>query len=62
MGAKMEAEEREYREALFEKEQGEAGGGEAHEAITALQEQLETQRHAHGVKNPSGFTEGARLA
>jgi len=48
MGAKMEAEEREYREAL-EKEQGEAVR-EAHEAITALQEQLETQRHAHGVK------------
>ncbi|KAH9992148.1 hypothetical protein BJV77DRAFT_1067895 [Russula vinacea] len=39
MGAKMEAEEREYREAL-EKEQGEAVR-EAHEAITALQEQLE---------------------
>jgi nucleoprotein TPR len=48
MGAKMEAEEREYREAL-EKEQGEAVR-EAHEAITALQEQLETQRHTHGVK------------
>jgi nucleoprotein TPR len=48
MGAKMEAEEREYREAL-EKEQGEAVR-EAHEAITALQEQLETQRHAHGLK------------
>jgi nucleoprotein TPR len=48
MGAKMEAEEREYREAL-EKEQGEAVR-EAHEAITALQEQLETQRYAHGVK------------
>lgn len=48
MGAKMEAEEREYREAL-EKEQGEAVR-EAHEAITALQEQLETQRHSHGIK------------
>ena len=48
MGAKMEAEEREYREAL-EKEQGEAVR-EAHEAITALQEQLETQRHTHDVK------------
>jgi nucleoprotein TPR len=48
MGAKMEAEEREYREAL-EKEQGEAVR-EAHEAITALQEQLETLRHAHDVK------------
>ncbi len=48
MGAKMEAEEREYREAL-EKEQGEAVR-EAHEAITALQEQLETQRHTHNVK------------
>lgn len=48
MGAKMEAEEREYRETL-EKEQGEAVR-EAHEAITALQEQLETQRHAHDVK------------
>jgi nucleoprotein TPR len=48
MGAKMEAEEREYRETL-EKEQGEAVR-EAHEAITALQEQLETQRHTHGVK------------
>ena len=48
MGAKMEAEERDYRETL-EKEQGEAVR-EAHEAITALQEQLETQRHAHGVK------------
>ncbi|KAH9974884.1 hypothetical protein BGW80DRAFT_1444514 [Lactifluus volemus] len=48
MGAKMEAEEREYREAL-EKEQGEAVR-EAHEAITALQEQLEAQRRAHDVK------------
>jgi nucleoprotein TPR len=48
MGAKMEAEEREYREAL-EKEQGEAVR-EAHEAITALQEQLEAQRHTHDVK------------
>ncbi len=48
MGAKMETEEREYREAL-EKEQGEAVR-EAHEAITALQEQLETQRHTHDVK------------
>ena len=35
MGAKMEVEEREYREAL-EKEQGGAVG-EAHEAITAIQ-------------------------
>ena len=48
MGAKMEAEEREYREAL-EKEQGEAVR-EAHEAITALQEQLEVQRRTHDVK------------
>ena len=48
MGAKMEAEEREYRETL-EKEQGEAVR-EAHEAITALQEQLEAQRRAHDVK------------
>jgi nucleoprotein TPR len=48
MGAKMEAEEREYRETL-EKEQGEAVR-EAHEAITALQEQLEGQRQAHDVK------------
>ena len=48
MGAKMEAEEREYREAL-EKEQGEAVR-EAHEAITALQEQLDAQRRAHDVK------------
>ena len=48
MGAKMEAEEREYRETL-EKEQGEAVR-EAHEAITALQEQLEVQRQAHDVK------------
>ena len=48
MGAKMEAEEREYRETL-EKEQGEAVR-EAHEAITALQEQLEAQRQAHDVK------------
>ncbi|KAH9977476.1 hypothetical protein BJV74DRAFT_946992 [Russula compacta] len=48
MGAKMEAEEREYREAL-EKEQGEAVR-EAHEAITALQEQLEAQRRTHDVK------------
>lgn len=48
MGAKMEAEEREYRETL-EKEQGEAVR-EAHEAITALQEQLEAQRQAHEVK------------
>ena len=48
MGAKMEAEERRYRGAL-EKEQGEAVRG-AHEAITALQEQLEAQRHAHDVK------------
>ncbi|KAH9009576.1 hypothetical protein EDB84DRAFT_1571134 [Lactarius hengduanensis] len=47
MGAKMEAEEREYRETL-EKEQGEAVR-EAHEAITALQEQLEAQRRAHDV-------------
>jgi nucleoprotein TPR len=48
MGAKMEAEEREYREAL-EKEQGEAVR-EAHEAITALQEQLDAQRQSHDVK------------
>jgi nucleoprotein TPR len=48
MGAKMEAEEREYREAL-EKEQGEAVR-EAHDAITTLQEQLDTQRRAHDVK------------
>lgn len=48
MGAKMEAEEREYREAL-EKEQSEAVR-EAHEAITALQEQLEAQRRTHDVK------------
>jgi nucleoprotein TPR len=48
MGAKMEAEEREYREAL-EKEQGEAVR-EAHEAITALQEQLDAQRRTHDVK------------
>ncbi|KAI9449362.1 hypothetical protein BJY52DRAFT_1215953 [Lactarius psammicola] len=48
MGAKMEAEEREYRETL-EKEQGEAVR-EAHEAITALQEQLEAQRRAYDVK------------
>ncbi|KAF8265884.1 hypothetical protein EI94DRAFT_1734451 [Lactarius quietus] len=48
MGAKMETEEREYRETL-EKEQGEAVR-EAHEAITALQEQLEAQRQAHDVK------------
>jgi nucleoprotein TPR len=48
MGAKMEAEEREYRETL-EKEQGEAVR-EAHEAITALQEQLEVQRRAHDIK------------
>jgi len=48
MGAKMEAEEREYRETL-EKEQGEAVR-EAHEAITALQEQLEAQRRTHDVK------------
>ena len=48
MGSKMEAEEREYRETL-EKEQGEAVR-EAHEAITALQEQLEAQRHAHDIK------------
>jgi len=48
MGAKMEAEEREYREAL-EKEQGEAVR-EAHEAITALQEQLEAQRRTHDIK------------
>lgn len=48
MGAKMEAEEREYRETL-EKEQGEAVR-EAHEAITALQEQLEAQRRAHDIK------------
>ncbi len=48
MGAKMEAEEREYRETL-EKEQGEAVR-EAHEAITALQEQLEAQWRAHDVK------------
>jgi nucleoprotein TPR len=45
---KMEAEERRYRGAL-EKEQGEAVRG-AHEAITALQEQLEAQRRAHDVK------------
>jgi nucleoprotein TPR len=48
MGAKMEAEEREYRETL-EKEQGEAVR-EAHEAITALQGQLEAQRQMHDVK------------
>lgn len=48
MGAKMEAEEREYREAL-EKEQGEAVR-EAHEAIIALQEQLEAQRRTHDFK------------
>jgi nucleoprotein TPR len=48
MGAKMEAEECRYRGAL-EKEQGEAVRG-AHEAITALQEQLEAQRRAHDVK------------
>ena len=48
MGAKMEAEEREYRETL-EKEQGEAVR-EAHEAITALQEQLEAQQRANDVK------------
>jgi nucleoprotein TPR len=48
MGAKMEVEEREYREAL-EKEQGEAVR-EAHEAITALQERLDAQRRAHDVK------------
>jgi nucleoprotein TPR len=48
MGAKMEAEEREYREAL-EKEQSEAVR-EAHEAITALQDQLEAQRRTHDVK------------
>jgi nucleoprotein TPR len=48
MGAKMEAEEREYRETL-EKEQGEAVR-EAHEAITALQEQLDAQRQSHDVK------------
>jgi len=48
MGHKMEAEEREYRETL-EKEQGEAVR-EAHEAITALQEQLEAQRRAHDIK------------
>ena len=48
MGAKMETEEREYRETL-EKEQSEAVR-EAHEAITALQEQLEAQRRNHDVK------------
>ena len=48
MGAKMEAEEREYRDAL-EKEQSEAVR-EAHEAITALQDQLEAQRRTHDVK------------
>jgi nucleoprotein TPR len=48
MGSKMEAEEREYRETL-EKEQGEAVR-EAHEAITALQEQLEAQQRANDVK------------
>jgi nucleoprotein TPR len=48
MGTKMEAEEREYSEVL-EKEQGEAVH-EAHEAITALKEQLETQHHPHDVK------------
>ena len=48
LGAEMEAEEREYCESL-EKEQGEAVRG-AHEAITALQEQLETQRHVHDIK------------
>ncbi|KAI0260660.1 hypothetical protein BC834DRAFT_925773 [Gloeopeniophorella convolvens] len=44
MGAKMEAEEREYRAAL-EREQGEAVR-EAHDAITALQEQLDAARRA----------------
>ncbi|KAI0245414.1 hypothetical protein BJV78DRAFT_1287910 [Lactifluus subvellereus] len=48
MGTKMEAGECRYRGAL-EKEQGEAVRG-AHEAITALQEQLEAQHRAHDVK------------
>ncbi|KAI0245488.1 hypothetical protein BJV78DRAFT_1310135, partial [Lactifluus subvellereus] len=48
MGAKMEVGEHRYRGAL-KKEQGEAVRG-AHEAITALQEQLEAQRRAHNVK------------
>ncbi|KAI0245348.1 hypothetical protein BJV78DRAFT_1087694, partial [Lactifluus subvellereus] len=48
MGAKMEVGECRYRGAL-EKEQGEAVRG-AHEAITALQEQLKAQRRAHDIK------------
>lgn len=44
LGAKMEAEEKDYRDAL-EKEQSEAVR-EAHEAIKLLQEQLETQKRS----------------
>lgn len=47
LGAKMEAEEKDYREAL-EKEQGEAVR-EAHEAIKLLQEQLETHKRSSEV-------------
>lgn len=47
LGAKMEAEEKEYREAL-DKEQSEAVR-EAHEAIKHLQEQLESQKRGSEV-------------
>ena len=43
----MEVEEHECCDTL-EQEQGEAVR-KTHEAITALREQLETQRHTHGV-------------
>ncbi|PCH39913.1 hypothetical protein WOLCODRAFT_88363 [Wolfiporia cocos MD-104 SS10] len=47
LGEKMEAEEKEYREAI-EQEQGEAIA-EAHEAIKQLQEQLESQKKSAEV-------------
>ncbi|OBZ68761.1 Nucleoprotein TPR [Grifola frondosa] len=47
LGAKLESEEKEYRETL-EQEQGEAVR-EAHEAIKQLQEQLETQKKSSEV-------------
>ena len=47
LGAKMEAEEKEYRESL-QQEQAEAVS-EAHQALQKMQEDLESQKKSHGV-------------